>query len=204
MSVRKTFARVLGVAVLVGLMGVLLPAGPVSAVPQCQWEREPRIDCPPMRPPTRPPSMQPGAPGMTPMPDPRRMPADELCARVFVRNGLFIVETGVPDKLIYSIDIDASICRRHGVTSSPAITSVVTPINSDIRITNRTSSSTAFQRGLGTTSFTQREHVFFTACGDRTNAATCKRFEHFVDIIADAEGSITARSGVVEAVGVPI
>jgi hypothetical protein len=193
---RKTFASLMVAALVAALVGLLLPASPSGAAPQCRWEIEPDIDCPPMapRPPRmQPPPMLPGEPGMTPMPDPRRTPPEQLCARVFVRDGIFIIETGQPNKLVYSLDVDASVCRQNGVVVNPAITSEVSRVvPGDSRITRITAPHTEFQRGVGTNSFAQREQVFFTACGDPFNAATCRNFLHYVEISADGQGTISA------------
>lgn len=194
--IRKTLGMLLSATLVAVLAAVLLPAGPASAEPECRWEIEPSPDCPPMVPrPPAPPTMRPGEPGMTPMPDPGPTTPGELCRRVLVRDGIFIRESGRQDKLVYSLDVDATVCRRNGVVTSPNITSKVTPFNGDTRITRITSTSTAFQRGVGTNSFVQREQVFFTACGDPFNAVTCQDFRHFVDIEADGQGTISTIAG---------
>jgi len=194
--IRKTLGLLLSATFVAVLAAVLLPAAPASAAPECRWEIDPGPDCPPMVPrPPAPPTMRPGPPGMTPMPDPGPTMPGEVCRQLLVRNGLFIRESGRQDKLIYSLDVDTKVCRRNGVVTSPNIRSEITPFNGDSRITRISSTSTAFQSGVGTNSFVQREQVFFTACGDPFNAMTCQNFRHFVDIEADGLGNISAIGG---------
>ena len=189
---RKLLGGLLAVVAVAALMGVALAASPASAAPQCQWEREPRIDCPTR--PVVPPPMRPREPAPTMVPQPGgpspRTP-DETCGKAESRSTIVIREAGMAEKPVYQMVVNTEYCVRNGIVTSATVTSRTTP-PADSRLTAISDTSTSTMSALGGDRYFNVQQVYFTGCGDTFNAASCRNYRHTVQIVVQGDGTLKA------------
>jgi hypothetical protein len=189
---RKLLGALVGVVAMATLMGVAMPAGPAAAEPECRWEVEPSPDCPPMppRPPTGP-RMGMGSTTMTPMPGGPVAGPGEVCRKAEARSGIVIRETGVPDKLVYTLIIDIDYCFTDnddddintGIVTKADITSrTVRAVPGDSRLREISPTSLLIRTGIGGDRHFNTQQVFFRGCADAGNLASCRNFQHTVQV----------------------
>lgn len=189
---RKLLGALVGVVAMATLMGVALPAGPATAAPQCPWERDPPPDCPPMppRPPTGP-RMGVGSMTMTPMPGGPVAGPGEVCRKAEARSGIVIRETGRPDKLVYTLIIDIDYCFTDndgdnintGIVTKADITSrTERAVPGDTRLREISPTSLLIRTGIGGDRHFNTQQVFFRGCVDPGNLASCRNFQHTVQV----------------------
>jgi hypothetical protein len=130
----------------------------------------------------------PGAP--TPAPG-------ERCDRFDTRDGIFIREPGVPDKLVYTLIVDVNWCFtdfdgdnvNQGIVTRFSVTSRAVRANpGDSRLTTLTETTTTSTSPLRLPTLADVETVYFRGCGDRFNAASCQNFEHELEITVTGNG----------------
>ena len=187
---RKFLGALLGVVAVATLVGVVLPAGPAAAEPECRWTPTPKIDCLPMRPLVPPPM---GNPDMRMLPQPGGPVAQpgETCRSAQARDGIFIREAGLPDKLIYTLIVTFDYCHTDndgdevntGIVTRATVTSrTERAVPGDSRLRTISPTSTATTNIPGGNRFTNVQQVFFTVCGDPFNTASCRNFRHSVQV----------------------
>jgi hypothetical protein len=206
--------RFLSLAVLAGIaLALLTPvsAQPAAADDSCSAGYD-CVDCsveivfdpsfcryPPEEPPPPPPAntmgpMGPGTP-VPPSPNPGMMPnlPGEVCDRTrSFSDRAGIIESGVPDKLVYTFNVTTTFCTLNRVITKARITAdidVVEPV--DGRITSIELITPPMPQGVtgGPTLF-QAENVITELCpGGAGDPVNCRKFRHIYTISIDARSS---------------
>lgn len=204
--------RFLSLAVVAGIaLALLAPAPPATADDSCpagydcvdcsqvivfdpnfcMYPPEPEPPSPP-RPSTMTP-MGPGAP-VPPSPRPGMMPdlPGEVCdqTRTFSHRA-GIIETGQPDKLVYTFIVTTTFCTQNGIVTKARITAdtdIVRPLDERI-----SSISEVITQPVGVTGgprFSQSENVITEFClNGPSDPNNCKLFRHIFVITIDARSS---------------
>jgi len=209
--------RFLSLAVLAGIaLALFAPAQPATAATtddSCPAGYD-CVDCtkefvfdpnfcmyPPEPPP--PPTMAPMGGGMTMVPGtlPGMMPdlPGEVCdvQRTFSDRAA-LIETGRPDKLIYTFVVTTNFCIQNGIVTKTSIdgsTRIAQPVDPRVSIGGVFISD---QSQIGGPIFVQSENVVSELCPSGvSDPVNCRKFRHIIDVTINARASnpliVTAR-----------
>jgi hypothetical protein len=166
---------------LASLAVVLVPASP-SAADECpDFQYMPTIcgTLYPQQPPTTPPPIQNAQEPARSVPGPTQQPG-ETCFGFEFRDG--INTTGpTGGTRLYTFVINLGYCLSNRIVTQATVTSS-TPRGSDPRLRELFGRGTAFEDGVGTNDYLNRQEVFFRVCGDPGNLASCATFRHVFDV----------------------